>query len=156
MKEIPLRPLKQKKVALVDDEDFEELSRYKWYVAGGWNTFYARRSASLQDKSVLMHRLIMQTPEGMQTDHKNGDGLDNRRENLRVCTRSQNRMNSGRQANNTSGYKGVNLEKSVGKWRARIMVSGKHKSLGLFTTKEEAYAAYCVACVKFHGEFAVL
>lgn len=154
MKEIQLT---QGKVAIVDDEDFEELSKHKWCARRSRKTFYAGRN--VRDKNgkrytVLMHRIIMKTIDGLETDHTNGDGLDNTRANLRVCTRSQNARNRGKQRDNTSGFKGVFFKNARGKWRAQIRVGGKQTNLGDYSTAEDAYRAYCDACIKFHGDFA--
>lgn len=144
MKEIPLT---QGKFALVDDSDYEWLSKIKWCFDGR----YAARGQN--GKHILMHREINQTPGGMDTDHINGNGLDNQRKNLRSCTHSQNRMNVARQVNNTSGYKGVTWFKRDSKWMAYIKVDGKQIHLGLFDTIEEASIAYQTAAMRLHGEF---
>lgn len=94
-------PLTRGKIALFDDEDYEELSKYKWFIT----KVYASRHSG--NKTVYMHREIMKTPENMETDHINGDVLDNRRENLRICTRQENARNIRGISSNTSGYKGV-------------------------------------------------
>jgi hypothetical protein len=141
---------------MVDNEDYKELNKYNWYAVKGLNTFYARRSlptATGGKGSVRMHRIIMQTPEDMDTDHIDGNGLNNQKENLRLCTRSENLMNQRRNRNNTSGYKGVNWNKRDKKWMSQIKVEGKQIHLGYFSGKEEAYKAYCEASKKYHGEF---
>ena len=147
------------KVAIVDDLWYEELNQYKWYAArsrGG--AYYARRNeldhTTNKIQIVSMHRVIMNTPKGMHTDHINHDTLDNREENLRVCTPSQNKCNSKKQTNNTSGYKGVN--KRGNKWIARIRVENDRIYLGRFQTPEEAYRAYVSASKRLHGEYANL
>lgn len=89
-------------------------------------------------------------------DHKNKDQLDNKWDNLRLATRSQNQMNRGLQSNNTSGYKGVVWHKIIKKWVARIKIDNKTKHLGCFTSPEEAFVAYCEAAKVLHGEFASL
>jgi hypothetical protein len=154
MKEIPLTKGKK---ALVDDSDFEELSKYKWCSAKKGNTFYAVRNTSIvngKQHTIYMHKVIMNTQKGMDTDHRDGDGLNNQRENLRVCTRLENIRNRGRHKRNTSGYKGVSWYKSTKKWMAQICVNNKHVYLGYFKEKEEAYMVYCEAAKKYHGEFA--
>ena len=103
-----------------------------------------------------MHRAIMEITSKLQTDHINGNGLDNRRKNLRVCTHQENVINSRKQKNNTSGYKGVGWEKRRKKWIARITKSGKNKYLGQFDTAKQAYAAYCEAAKELHKDFARL
>ena len=143
------------KVALVDDDDFDELSKHKWCVSKDGNNFYAIRSIKIDGKkrTVKMHRVIMQTPKGMDTDHIDHDGLDNRKENLRICTHTENLMNTGKYKNNVSGYKGVSWDNSRSKWKSQIKFNKKIIILGRFTDKEEAYKAYCEAAKKYHGEF---
>lgn len=150
MKEIKLT---QGKVALVDDADFEMLSQYKWHVIKqpARGCYIASTYSKIKRSAVQMHRLIMKTPKGMDTDHINGDTLDNRRSNLRICTRSQNQMNKCRARNNTSGFKGVS--RSGKKWMAYIKINRKLKHLGVFKDKLEAHQAYIAACKKYHGEY---
>lgn len=144
-------------VAIVDDQDFELISAFKWSAA--WNphtrTFYAQAHTPYVDgkrSTVRMHRLILGLVDGQLGDHINGDTLDNRRSNLRPATASQNSMNRRRRKDNTSGMRGVRQYHS-GKWVARIGIGGKLKHLGYFTTAEEAYAAYGKAAIELHGEF---
>lgn len=146
--------LTQNQVAIVDDEDYEALSRHKWYYANGYAIRMARRG--LRQMRVMMHREIMRPDDGVEVDHVNGDGLDNRRCNLRVCTHAENLRNRRMHANNTSGYKGVCWDKQRGKWRAVIRLNGKLKFIGLFGTAADAGAAYNEAAKKHHGVFARL
>jgi len=139
-------PLTQGKFSIVDDDDFEWLSKHKWT----FNGYCAYRK--VDDKNVYMHREIMKTPKGMDTDHKNHNRLDNKKENLRIATRSQNSWNKKKMDDNTSGYKGISKKKK--KWRARICVDGNHIYLGYYATKIEAALAYDNAARKYHGEFA--
>jgi hypothetical protein len=140
-------------VALVDDEDFEALSKYKWFCVNG----YAARKVKTVNgrRNFLMHRAILglEYKGGEEVDHRNGNKADNRKENLRVCTRSQNMKNYSRPCNNSSGCKGVSLHKLTGKWQAYITCDTKRKHLGLHETIEEARAAYANASLLFHGEF---
>jgi len=101
-----------------------------------------------------MHKFLMQTPKGMHTDHINGNGLDNRRSNLRVCTPSQNKMNSKTYRTNKSGFKGVSFYKRDRNWSAQITMNFKKVHLGYFSTPGLAHVAYCNAALKLHGEFA--
>jgi len=131
-------------VALVDDEDFEELNRYQWYAQNKGNRFYARGTTKRPNSiSISMHRSIMDTPEGLQTDHINGDGLDNRKSNLRVVTCRQNLQN--RHTTQSSIYQGVNWDKRYKKWNSSISINGERKYLGHFDVEADAYAAYLKA-----------
>ncbi len=95
-------------------------------------------------------------PDGKQVDHINGNPLDNRRENLRICENAENNRNKGLTKASTSGYKGVSLYKRSGTWRAYIVTNYKQKHLGTFDNPIDAAKAYNVAAIKFHGEFARL
>jgi len=145
--------LTQGRVAIVDDEDFERLSRWKWHYDKG---YAVRMSSALlgRRKPILMHREILNTPEEMETDHVNGDGLDNRHENLRVCIHAENQHNSQKSRANTSGYKGVSFCKSHQKWCAFIGINGKVKFLGGFIDVLDAAYAYDNAARNLFGDFA--
>jgi len=147
--------LTQGKEAIVDDVDFDELSKYKWY----YDTYgYAGRTISrkLGKKNIKMHRVIMKTPTGMETDHLDGNPLNNQRNNLRICTHSENIKNQKRRADNTSGYRGVSFRSDTGKWGACIWNNNQHYSLGAFENPIDAALAYDEAAKKYHGEFARL
>lgn len=149
--------LSQGKVAVVDDEDFEWLSQWKWCAVRNHHTFYAIRKERLADgkrQTVRMHREIMNVEAGIKVDHKDGDGLNNTRNNLRAATNQQNLWNRLLPSHNTSGYKGIYRVKS--KWRAEIKVNGTKKSLGYFSSAEEAARQYDVVAKELHGEFARL
>lgn len=133
-------PLTQGKVAIVDDCDYAELSKWKWYHACGYASRHILSNG--EAKTVYMHRVIAGTPDGMDTDHINRDTLDNRRCNLRVCTTRQNMMNRRKRANTSSRYIGVSFFKQYGRWESRIRVDGKYKFLGYFDTEEEAALAF--------------
>ena len=152
MKEIPLtRGL----VALVDDEDFEELSRYSWTAdADG----YAVRSASENEggTQVKMHRQLLGlgAADFREGDHRNGVVYDNQKHNLRACSHAENIRNGKHRVNNTSGYKGVSLFKRTGRWAASIEAGKGKQHLGYFDTPEAAHIAYKAAADRYHGEFA--
>ena len=152
-------PLSQGKFALVDDEDFENVNRFKWYFANG----YARRTPIVNGKrtTLSLHRFIMNAKPEEMIDHVNGDKLDNRRENLRFCTPGQNQMNIKKRVKNTiCKYKGVYKYQPKGrkqvKYQAVIRKDGKKINLGYFNSEEMAARAYNDAAIIHFGEFANL
>ena len=150
-------PLTRGYEAVIDASDAHLVEGLNWHTQSGVNTVYATRTAPKADgekqKTIWMHRLIMSAPDGLEVDHIDGDGLNNRKSNLRIATRVENRQNSRRQNNNTSGYKGVCWHKGHSKWRAQIRLNNKRTHLGYFDCPKEAHAAYCEASVRLHGEF---
>lgn len=145
-------PLTKGKTALVDEEDYEELSQYKWSTSISHGKSYAVRM--VDNKMVYMHRVIMKTPSNMLTDHIDSNGLNNQKKNLRICSNSENLKNRGANKNNKSGFKGVSFYARDNNWEARIMVDGRYLFLGRFETPEKAHTAYQTACNEYHGEFA--
>lgn len=150
MKEIPLS---RGRVALIDDGDFEDVAQFKWFitVAG-----YAARNLRGTRGVEYMHRRIMQTPRGFETDHINQDKVDNQRHNLRIVTNIENQACKRVQNNNNSGYRGVSRNKKVSTWQAYIKVAGKGKYLGSFKTPAEAALAYNAAARLHFGNFAYI
>lgn len=142
--------LSKGKFALVDDSDYEWLNAWKWHIARGK---YAGRIIKQGDKSqcVYMHRFIMDAPKGLVVDHINGDPLDNRRTNLRVCTQSDNLSNQRLSRRNTSGYKGVYFDQFRNKWVAQTHKYGKHIFIGRYPTKEQAVKAHASKFEAVHG-----
>ena len=115
------------------------------------------RIVRINNKLYKQHRLVFLYMEGdipSFVDHINGDKLDNRWSNLRPATIMSNACNVGKKSSNTSGYKGVYWDKRRQKWCSKINVESRNKHIGYFTTKEEAYRAYCKAAHKYHGDFA--
>lgn len=147
------------KFALIDDEDYDRLSEFNWYFHPTGYTYSIIKINGIPT-TVLMHRYINNTPSGLDTDHINGNRLDNRKENLRSCSHSDNCKNRPISKNNKSGFKGVSVfnVKYKGKCmpyiRAKIRVSGKSIHLGNFETLELASKAYEEASKKYFGEFA--
>ena len=141
--------------AVIDIADLDIVGNHNWCVTTGTQTMYAMRTdiSGPRPKTVFMHRSIMNEPVGLDVDHVDCDGLNNKRENLRVATRTQNLQNQRLKNENTSGYKGVSWDKKRKKWRAQIRINKKSKCLGRHRTAKEAHAAYCAASKKFHAEF---
>jgi len=147
MKEIQLT---QGKVALVDDDMFDEINQFKWYANKQKNTFYAVRNSKTNGKCclILMHHEIIGRPSnGFETDHKNGDGLRNLRSNLRHVTSRQNNQNR-KNLKKTSKYPGVYWHKQSKKWCVLIRINGKQNYLGLFTDEIKAFEVYSQAVNK--------
>lgn len=152
-------PLTKGKIAIVDDELFDELSKYSWQTSNGFGkTWYASRTTLVKEgrKFMAMHRQILGlTPQDkVWVDHKNLNGLDNRRENLREATMRQNQQNRGGVAGKSSQYKGVSRVKSNGQWLAQITGKERHYNLGRHDNEEDAARAYDTAAREMHGEFA--
>ncbi len=146
-------PLTKGLYAIVDAADYEWLSRYKWTALVVGSQAYAIRSH--KGKTILMHREIMQPPPGMVVDHINGNGVNNRRCNMRVCTPQQNRYNS-RPRTKKSKYKGVRFDEQTGRWFAEITHNGVKYHLGTFDDEVEAARAYDRKAVELQGPFARL
>jgi hypothetical protein len=143
-------PLHGGQFALIDDDDFELVSQFKWIAATKGGLSYAR--CRLDGKPFGMHRLILGKPKG-PIDHKNGNGLDNRRSNLRLCTHAENMRNRRKMAKCASKFKGVTLHSS-GNFRATIYQGGEPLCLGTFTSEEHAARQYDRAARIFFGKFA--
>jgi hypothetical protein len=145
-------PLTQGMYAIVDAEDYERVSRYKWYAVRDGRTYYARRTAKIGH--ITLHRQIMRTPKGKVTDHIDGNGLNDRRSNLRNCNPTENSRNRRRNRKTITGFKGVWREKKTGKYCAQIHFDHKYVYLGTFATPEEAAHAYDRKARQLFGPFA--
>jgi hypothetical protein len=158
MKEIRLT---QNKVAIVDDEDYEYLNKFKWHFSkrkSNGQSFAGRqpsRKLPGPRRTIVMHREIMNAPKGIQVDHINHDTLDNRRCNLRLCTCQENLRNKRLNPNkNTSGFKGVSWHKQNSKWKAEIMVNKNNIYIGYFENPIDAALAYDAKARELFKEFA--
>lgn len=152
-------PLTQGKYAIVDDDDYEELKQYKWYPHHAFNLCYAVRHTKCvkgERGLVYMHRQILNAPKGVMVDHKNRKGLDNRKQNIRLCNNSKNQGNSKKQSNNTSGFKGVSWHKNKKMWIAHIRINGKLRHLGYFDDCVKAAKSYDEAAKDYFGKYALL
>jgi hypothetical protein len=145
-------PLTRGKVALIDAADAEAVLRYRWHARRAPRNYYAR--TKIGGRQVELHRFLLGEDAGPRTDHRNRNGLDCRRQNLRPATEQQNQANRGPQRNNTSGFKGVGWHRPTRSWRAAIKVLGHDMTLGYFRDVESAAKAYDAAARKHFGEFA--
>lgn len=141
---------------IIDDKDWDILKMVNWYASKnttGTNKYYARGHDLFTGNKLTLHRFLLDAKDGELVDHINGNGLDNRRCNLRICTNQQNQYNREKNSNNTSGYKGVSWCNSNKKWKSYIWVDGRNKYLGQYDTPEDAYSSYKKASKQYHKEF---
>lgn len=149
-----LVPLTQNRSAQVDDEDYKWLMLWKWHYHF---TGYARKHDDNDNHKIIdMHRFINNTPEGMSTDHVDGNRLNNQKINLRTCTHAQNIMNSRKMKKGSSVYKGVHWSTRSNCWYARIVFNYKLIHLGVFKNEKKAGLAYNNKAKELFGEFARL
>jgi hypothetical protein len=164
MEKLNLIPLNHEQFAIVDEEDFEAVSALSWFHYPDDKTSYAVRKIKKPGGtscSLAMHTYIfmiqgIQIPPRHSVDHINGNGLDNRRANLRIVTIQQNALNRKLTIANTSGYRGVMWHKKSKRWRATLFTNGKLHHIGAFKDKIEAAKARDAKAKELHGEFAVL
>lgn len=146
-------PISGGQIALVDDEDFEMLAGFKWTAQKRKRGFHAARYVG--KKYVYMHRTILAAPARIEVDHRDGNGLNNQRYNLRLATKSQNGM-AFRHLKGKSEYRGVSWHAGAQKWTAKVQANGKEYYLGLFQSPEDAARTRDVAATQYHGPFATL
>ena len=153
-------PLTQGKFAIVDPEDYDRLAKYKWFAMRSRRGFYAIRWVKTKNgrrKKIRMHRQVLNVHDDKLIDHKNHNGLDNRRENLRIVTNMQNSWNKRKQKGDySSKYKGVSWAKRVGKWHTEIYCRGKKIFIGYFDDEKAAARAYDEKATRLYGEYAAL
>lgn len=138
---------------MVDDSDHKELSKHKWYAEVRPNIVYARRDSGPRNKRVRIY-MHAQITGATLTDHKDSNGLNNQRGNLRPCNQSLNCAGKRISKNNTSGFKGVSFKKKINRWTAQIKKERKYIHIGCFKSATEAAAAYDKAAIELFGDFA--
>ncbi len=144
---------------LIDDEDFDKIKNYKWNISYDKkrNRYDVRATIPKSNKKkILLHRLIMNAQKGKQVDHQYHKTLDNRKQNLRICTNQQNSFNRKKHKDSKSKYKGVTWHKKAKKWQASIAFNYKRIHLGLFENIEDAKKIYNKKAKELFGEFACL
>lgn len=156
-------PISKGRIAIVDAEDFAFINQWKWKYSNGRamrtqhvGTVGNWRDGKRKDKAVMMHRVIMDAPQGMDVDHINGNPLDNRKSNLRICEHQQNKGNTKKPISNKSGYKGVSWDKVNKMWLVSTSYFGKSYNFGRFSNLVEAALEYDNVAKQLHGEYARL
>lgn len=154
-------PLTRGYEAIIDADSAPLVSEWNWCAKvdtlsdGSVRSVYAYRSSMKPRRAVFyLHKAILTVEDGQHVDHVDGNGLNNRRSNLRPASPSENQHNRKRLSKTVSGLKGVSRAPRSPKWRARIKINGQERVVGLFDTKEAAHAAYIKAAMALHGDFA--
>jgi len=149
-------PLTKGHVAVIDAADVPQVEKFLWCAHVCRHAVYALRGYEVKGKTklVMMHRELIGAPHGRLVDHVDGNGLNNRRANLRLASNSENTRNSKKRIDNKSGYKGVCWDELQRKWRASIRLNGRQTYLGLYASPQEAHNAYREAATREYGEFA--
>lgn len=156
-------PLTQGYEAIIDAADVPLVEGLNWFAAvsrrrdGSIRTIYAHRNVRVgkgRAKPMSLHRTLLQSPAGFVIDHRDGNGLNNRRENLRIATLHQNQQNERKRSSNKSGHKGVYWHKATKKWAASLFVDGRRMHLGVHSNLETAAAVVQEKRAQLHGEFA--
>lgn len=135
----------------VDTEDLSKILKYKWHLSKGYARATTRENGFCE--SIRMHRLIINAPKGVHVDHINGNKLDNRKENLRICDSQKNQGNSKLRKDSTTGYKGVSFDKRKNKYHSRMRVQGSLIHIGYFESSLDAARAYNIAAEEWYGQY---
>ena len=158
-----LLPLTKDKFALVDDDDYYWLSQWNWFAVEIKNTWYARRSKkkgvlrSNEKYEIYLHRIVMRCSDiDFVIDHLDKNGLNNQKENLRMCTKSENNKHTSSHKNSSSQYLGVSYDKNRNKWSANLMNNGKRILFKRYNTEIEAAKAYDITAKTQFGVYANL
>lgn len=142
------------KQVLIDEDDILLVAEYSWHlIRRRGRQAYVGAMLYHGASPIYLHRLVMNAPPGVEVDHINGDGCDNRKANLRLCTSQENRWNIPQRRTNRSGFMGVSWHKRERAWRAQYSHRGKLTFLGYFDTPEAAHAAYVAAVAPLRGQF---
>ncbi len=147
----PYIPLTRGKVSIVSPEDHASLAKVNWHLSGPAEAGYAAREEN--KRCIKMHRVIVDCPDGYVVDHINGNTLDNRRENLRICKAKDNSRNARAGKNSSSGIRGVSWNRQHHKWRTRIIVDGECHELGMFSDSKRAALVYNIAARHYYNNF---
>lgn len=149
-------PLTQGKQAIVDDDDYDFLMQWKWHAHKFGHLYYAERTETSTEKrkTIRMHRLLLNAPKELVVDHKDHDGLNNTRNNIRMCTITQNNTNRRSEKHSASKYLGVCWFNRKQRWFASIRFNKKLIHLGSFINEKDAALAYNKRAAELHGEFA--
>lgn len=150
--EIPLSgTLGKDKFFQISPRDYPLIQKHTWWIQTS-KKFYVR--TSIHKKYIFLHRLLLKPTRDQEVDHINGDSLDYRRENLRICTHQQNRWNTSKRKDSTNKYRGIHFDKRSKLWRARIQANGIRHYSGYYKSEEAAANAFNLMAIAYHGKFA--
>jgi len=142
-------PLSDGTFCLIDSDDYERVASHRWFANS-----YGYMVGKIGGRQVRLSRFLLDAPAGMEVDHINRDVRDNRKDNLRICTHSQNQHNKGKMVPTSSRFKGVTWNKQRKRWRSYIFHDGRQEHLGFFTQEKDAARAYNAKALELWGVFA--